>query len=450
MITKTLRKKSLFFGLILSFFIVLNSAHSEDEQSPKKLRSTLMVNTIKDTFSKFVSSNNINDQNSEKELFKQISKFITIKPKQPIRDEDSVDYEAEAKKLTQKRYNLNNTQIKQKAQRAAEIKFQAASVGDIVTIYYSLGKRPYKLTGPLMALNEKGVTIGSKTIPIYDIDRNYQYLFNTKKRNSEKRAFIRKSVNKYKLKKELYAKALIAKLKKDDDAYNLKAGYLWYEGAWTSAKSIIDYLIRIEKDKILAEGKQGSPLDFQIDRNTKNIPKNYYKFLSKAQKYKQQVVSSNSGADTIAGYDFVVWDSSLETTYTLCEMQKYDSAKVKDKTSYRWYPNKNKTQYVTFYFNNDKMYKFVMIQEFKTYEELYEYANKVFAYYSYPEIFPTQMEKPMIKRPLPIFDATVEGKVNQKYNNQQYSWSGKKNKINFMIRASAKKFFVYVTVERIH
>ncbi len=446
-VTISRKPKHFFICLILGISVTLGTLINSQAQSVKNLRSTVIVNTIKDTFAKITSIKNINDPKVKKEVFDSISKFIILQPKTKIRDENNVDYKEESLKLAKKRYNWNDAKILANATKSAEIKYKAASTGNTVTINYTHGGKAFKLTGVLTAISENGISIGSKNIFIYDIHSNYQYLFNTKRRISEKRRFIRESINTYKLKTKLYANGLIKQLIKNDEKSNLKAGYLWYNEAWVSAQSIIDYLIKLEQKNLIAKEKIKNKAELDPDPLNKPKPKNYYKFLKESNKYKQNIASSNSGIDAITGYSFATWGSSLEKVYVLCLQEKYDLTKIKDKTSFRWYPNKNNTQYVTFYFNANKMYKFVITQEFKTYPQLHHYATNVFAYYSYPNIYPTQLDEPMIQHPRNMKAAVAEGKVNRKFNSQQYKWSGSKINANFSIKANEKRFFAYVTIE---
>ncbi len=447
-VTISRKPKHFFICLTLGICITLGTLINSQAGSSKRLRSTLIVNTIKDTFSKITSVKNINEPKVKKEVYDSISKFIVLQPKTEIRDENNVDYKEEALKIARKRYNWSNEKIAKKAAIAANIKYKAASVGNTVTIYYTNAGKAFKLTGVLTAIGEKGISIGSKNILMYNIDLSYQYLFSTRKRISEKKGFIRKSISKYNLRRKLYAKGLIKKLIKNDEKRNIKAGYLWYNEAWVSAKSIVDYLIKLERKSILAKKHQQNNVEPKVDPLNKPKPKNYYKFMEESNTYKQQVASENSGIDAITGYSFITWGSSLAKIYTLCMLEEYDTTKVEDKESFRWYPNKDRTQYVTFYFNANKMYKFIITRKFNTYAQLNNYATNVFAYYSYPKIFPTQLSKPMIQQPRNIVAAVEEGKINEKFNNQQYAWSGSKINASFSIRASAKIFFAYISIEQ--
>ena len=200
---------------------------------------------------------NLESRDVQNEIKKEIQKFVPIRPaKKPDARPLFAIRDSLVGKVNEK-YGLTPEQIRQNAEKEAEVKFPLAKRNEEVKVYYKRGRSILSVSGRFygFGLGGKSVKLNSRNVPMFDMLPESKSLFDKKFNAEMRKNFIDEKVQNYMKERLQYSETLFAaeyaKIRKNNE----QLGYIYQGSVWEPTEKVFNSALAemIKKARIRAE-----------------------------------------------------------------------------------------------------------------------------------------------------------------------------------------------------
>lgn len=224
-----------------------NKSSNNSSSTANYKLSSQRIKLIENCISKY-TIDELSEEETIQKIRDEIGEKMPLIPTETLLKEDSASLKKQVQKMLEKEYGSSGT-IASRIDAEAKKKYPLYRVGDRITLDYFTNSRYYSVTGRLIRIAAKTVTVDDKKINLIDLSEDERAKFDSNTNQILRERYARTQMVIENQKKTKREQELIQKLKKDIPQRNEKAGYIYdsTREKWVTAQEYTESLVKVHK-----------------------------------------------------------------------------------------------------------------------------------------------------------------------------------------------------------